>query len=288
MGLFSGIKKLFKKVFKGIKTVFKKVLKFVGKIAGSKWGKILLIAAAVFTGGMAIAAGFQGFTGTAGSFLTKFVAGAKEFVTALANPMSTAKKMFGGAEAAVGQAGSVASSAEAATGVAQGAAPGELLGSAGSAVQTTAEPMNVLANAGKAAAPIIDKGTQFVGANSGGVMEATGGLLKAGAKSAVDFAKSAGGGVVLAGALKGFAEGKQQDELLKEEERVRRYYDQQWRDPEQLAALDASVRDVDVPGGYIQRAQRVSRFLNDRQYEYPSSVVNPEQVANYARSPVAG
>ena len=59
MSIFSGIKKAFKKVFRGVKKTFKKIWK-------SPLGKILLIAAAVWTGGAALAAmgtgsGFAGF-----------------------------------------------------------------------------------------------------------------------------------------------------------------------------------------------------------------------------------
>ena len=64
MGLFSKIKKGFKKIFKGVKKVIKKVVKgvkkVVKKISSSKILKALAIAAAVIvTGGAAIGA----FTG---------------------------------------------------------------------------------------------------------------------------------------------------------------------------------------------------------------------------------
>ena len=65
MGLLSSIGKAFKSVFKGIGKAFSAIGKFVGKITNSKWGKALLIAAAVVTGGMAIMAGVQGFSAAA-------------------------------------------------------------------------------------------------------------------------------------------------------------------------------------------------------------------------------
>jgi hypothetical protein len=73
MGLFSGIKKVFKKVIKGVKKVVKKVVggvkKVVKKIGSSKILKALAIAAAVVvTGGAAIGA----FTGGAGVAAGKF------------------------------------------------------------------------------------------------------------------------------------------------------------------------------------------------------------------------
>jgi hypothetical protein len=101
MGLFSGIKKAFKKVFKGIKKVFKKVGKFVGKILNSDFGKILMIAAAVFTGGAALMAGI-GNASAASGFIGKFVAGAKGFMSGLLRPMATWKGAIQGAQAGTG------------------------------------------------------------------------------------------------------------------------------------------------------------------------------------------
>src|SRR5688572_24276062 len=100
MGLFSKIKKGIKGIFKGVKKAFKSVIKGVGKILSSKFGKILLGAIAVFTAGTALIAGAGAFTSTAGGFMTKFVAGAKEFVATLANPIGKAKELMGGASQA--------------------------------------------------------------------------------------------------------------------------------------------------------------------------------------------
>jgi hypothetical protein len=60
MGLFSSIKKGFKKLFKGIGKIFKKVMGAVGKVLGSKWGKALMMGVAIFTGGMALMGGISG------------------------------------------------------------------------------------------------------------------------------------------------------------------------------------------------------------------------------------
>lgn len=83
MGLFSGIKKVFKKIGDGVKKVFKKVGEFIGKVANSKLGKILMIAATVVTAGAALYGAFtgamQGITQGAG-FLDKFMMGAKGFL----------------------------------------------------------------------------------------------------------------------------------------------------------------------------------------------------------------
>ena len=86
MGIFSSIKKAFKKVVKGVKKVFKKVGKFVGKIASSKIGKILMIGLTVFTLGSALMAGASAFSSAGaagGSLFNQVVAGGKEFALAL-------------------------------------------------------------------------------------------------------------------------------------------------------------------------------------------------------------
>lgn len=176
MGLFKSIKKGFKSLWKGVKKVFKKVGKAIGKVLNSKWGKILMVAAAVFTGGMAIAAGFQAFSAsTATTFFGKFAAGAKGFLTGLMKPMDQAKKMFGGA-------------AKAAEGVAQvGTAAGQTGGElaavtdvSGAAVQEGAQ---VMGGATDVAAGVSE-------AAAGGVGEAAVGAAQMGAE-----AEAAAGGV---------------------------------------------------------------------------------------------
>jgi len=96
MGLFSGIKKAFKKVIKGVKKVVKKVVggvkKVVKKIGSSKILKALAIAAAVVvTGGAAIGA-FGGSLATTpfGSWMvgaSQKVLGGTLFGTSAANPV---------------------------------------------------------------------------------------------------------------------------------------------------------------------------------------------------------
>lgn len=282
MGLFSGLKKLGKSIFKGIKKVFKKVAKIAGKVLNSKWGKALMLASAVFSGGIALASGMSGFAGTTGSFMTKFVAGGKEFMAALANPMARAKTMLGGASAAAGQAGQVAQAAQTASGAQQATAAGEMIGAAGTAAKTGADAAGALATGAQAATSAGQGVAGAANAASGGV----GGLLKKAAGAAWKYASSPQGSTLISNTLKGYAAGQQQEELLKEEERVRRYYDNQWRDPAKLAQLnEVAGRDVNVPGGYLDRARRVSEFLNKRQYEAPAQAGDPNQVASYAVSP---
>ena len=135
MGLFSSIKKAVKKVFKGVKKVFKKVAKFAGRVMKSKWGKALMIAAAVWTGGAALGAwgGGAASGATAGqTFLGKFVAGAKDFVGGVFG-QGGAAATGGGVAAGVATPG-VAGAAGAGAGAAgAGAAPG-LFSKIGSAV----------------------------------------------------------------------------------------------------------------------------------------------------------
>ena len=66
--------------------------------------------------------------------------------------------------------------------------------------------------------------------------------------------------------MKGFAQGAQQEELLKQQRREARYYDRQWRDPQKLGMLQQAVgRDIAVPGGYLQRAMDTGEQVTDFQ-----------------------
>lgn len=255
MGLFSSIGKAFKSVFKGIKKVFKKVLGGIGKILNSKWGKILLLAAAIFTGGMALAGGFQAFAASSAAgntFMANFVAGAKGFMVALANPVGQAKSMFGaGAEAAAGAAGAgVGSTAaevggqELAAGVAQeavgqtaaegaiqsaaggiggggkeaiAAATGGGGGTVGAATQTAAQQAG-----GRAAMEgMFGTAAQEAGKQTAGQV-AKGWLTKA-ADFGKEFIMSPAGGMMLQGAASGAAA----EEKMKFDDRFRR----RWMDP---------------------------------------------------------
>ena len=271
MGLFSSIKKGIKSVFRGVKKVFSKV----GKALDSKWGKALMVGMAIFTGGMALAAGFQGFTATSGTFLTKFVAGAKAFVGALANPIKQAKSMMSGAGAGAQAAGAGAQTAGAA---------GEVLASGGASVATDAMTMATGTGAQSAGAQAAGAASAAPGSvaaaaasnpgisiGGGGVTTAAdaaaakavssagqGGWLSQAAAGAMDFAKSAGGGMI----IKGYAEGAYQEELMKEAQKERRYYDNAWKDPEQLNQLHSAVnRDINVPQGYNDRRQRENQSV---------------------------
>jgi len=99
MGLFSGIKKAVKGVFKGIKKAFKSVVGVIGKAMNSKLGKVIMTAVAIYTGGLAIAGGVQGWGAAAANgagFMGKFVAGAEGFITTLFNPIDATKNLMAG------------------------------------------------------------------------------------------------------------------------------------------------------------------------------------------------
>lgn len=62
---------------------------------------------------------------------------------------------------------------------------------------------------------------------------------------------------------------------MKQQAREARYYDNAWKDPAALALLQNSVRDIDVPAGYLDRARRVNDFLSDRNRPYGSMPAVP-------------
>lgn len=246
MGLFSGIKKAVKKVAKGVKKVFKKVGKFAGKILSSKWAKGLMIAGAIFTGGMALAAGYQGFAAQSGSLLTKFVTGSKDFLGALMSPVATAKEGLAGNSLAgsvrAGAAG-VADSANAAAGMLN----------AGETTNAISGPISEL--------PVGDIATK---AASSPVTKDAPGMLAKAAGGVKDFATSTGGGQIIAGALKGYGEGVAAEEAAKEQWKRDRYYDNKWdinQNPEGIGMLRDAVRDPNVPQGYLKRAMDAANTI---------------------------
>lgn len=240
MGLLSSIGKVVKNVWKGVKKVFSKVVNWFGKVAGSKWGKVIMIAAAIYTGGAALAAGWSQAAATSGSFMTKFVAGSKAFMGALTGTSAAAGA---GETAAAGVTGTVqgATGAGGMGNVATGAAgAAEAAGAAGSASGVTggaagaaeaakaAEAFRSTGVLGKAAtataegasalSPTIVKGAQAVG-NAGGWGAKAGGMLKTAAKGAWDMANSPIGKEVISKGLEGYMEGKRQEEEWEREDK---------------------------------------------------------------------
>lgn len=246
MGILKSIKKVGKNIFKGVKKVYKKVSKFVGKIAKSKWGKAMLVAGAVVMGGLAIYGAIQGVSAVSAgsSFMTKFVAGSKGFMTALANPVATGKSALG-ALSTTGQAIQAGNAVNAASGL-QGAstfaatapelaAATPLSGGAGVLSAAPVTELSTMAATGAPAAGSI-----------GGGAAASPGLLSRAGGAALDFAKSSGGGRILSGAVKGYAEGKAAEEMAEEE---RRQWDSMaWADPNKRNKLVNTMQGVQLPG----------------------------------------
>lgn len=253
MGLFSSIKKAFKKIFSGIKKVFKKVVGVVGKIAGSKWGKILLTAAAIFSGGMALVGGVQGWTAAAAEgagFMGKFVSAAKGFMSALANPVDKAKELFGKAAgagevaAATGQTGAAAQkSAEitaqatqtAETAAIESAAAGAVPEAAAGGAKVAETAAQVAQAPGREAVATMFKGqlpTKTAEALATGEPVKKHWLTKAG-EFAKEFVMSPTGAQVLGGAMTGMSEGAQLEAAMEHQDRIRR----RWMDPQNELAL---------------------------------------------------
>ncbi len=252
MGLFSGISKAFKSITKGIKKAFsgivrgvkglvKGAIRAVGKIANSKWGKILLTGAALFTGAMAISGAVQGWGAAAqmqgATFMDKFVAGAKGFMSALANPVDQAKSLMGGTEAlaqagtgAAGAAGKLGSGAaqQAQAGIQQAAGMGQ--------VTTAVAPPSQLASGGALTQAATQGATQGVAQTAGqaaGQVGAEAGkswLTKAG-EFAKEFIAPA-----IPDLIKGAGEGYAREQELKMQYEHESRIQRAWEDPNNALA----------------------------------------------------
>lgn len=290
MGLFSGIKKAVKKVFKGVKKVFKKVGKFVGKVLSSDWGKALLTAAAVFTGGMALAAGAGGFLGSSSAtFLGKFVAGAKGFLGGLLNPVGAGKGFFAGMQGGGGLAGAAQGAAQGQgifniagvsdAGSLAGVAtdPGQMVAEGGGKVATApgaeAAAAPNAATAGVAPPPAMGPPVSLAPAGiPGSTAAAQPGMLKRLAGGAMDFAKSTGGGLLLTNMAQGYAQGAMMEDQLKYGD----FYDRQWNDPRQQMLLDTASRQRPrIPQGYLDRARQFDAETSSRRF--PQSAGGPDR-----------
>lgn len=106
MGLLSGIGKAIKKVFKGVGKVFKAIGKGVKKLFSSAFGKVLLVAATVFFGGMALGLWASPFATTAAAGSTAAgTAMAAETVTGVGLAETAGLSAHMGAAGAAGAAG---------------------------------------------------------------------------------------------------------------------------------------------------------------------------------------
>lgn len=130
MGLFSSIWSGIKNVFGGIMKIFAPILKPLGKILNTGWGKALMLAMSVFTLGTSLMAGASAWGVAAGegaSFMGKFVAGGKAFLSsALGIETAGGEQLAAGTAATPGvQAGSGGAAAQLQAGGAVN--PGDLL-----------------------------------------------------------------------------------------------------------------------------------------------------------------
>lgn len=206
MGLFKKIKKGVGDVVDGVVGGVDKILGKVGinlsKILDNKWVQRGMMAAAIFTGGVAIANGVMtGYTsataaqaaqqtvaGAAKStFMDTFIAGGKGFIegvaSGLANPLDTAGELYGQASSAM-------------SGLGGGA---EALG--GGAPSGLQSPADMVASAGDAGGQSA-AGAMNAGAPPGAVTEASGALPNAIEANRPDFL---GGGQVVDNTAAGMA-----------------------------------------------------------------------------------
>lgn len=120
---------------------------------------------------------------------------------------------------------------------------------------------------------------------TGGSTEGKGGLLGKIGSGLLDFAKSPGGGTLIAGAVQGLAAGKAAEEQRNEERRYKRAFT-----PEEMqqmnggAAAPGGAVGGFATGGYLDRARRVSDYIGERRQPAISGPTStPDQVAGYAR-----
>lgn len=249
MGLLKKIGKAVKGVVKGVGKVFKPIVKTVGKILSSKIGKLIMIAAAVYTGGMALSAGWGAFTTSAASGTSSFfgsvVQGAKAFGTALTGGGTAAKA-----------ATTAASAPGALAPLAAGASQGAALNTTAAITAGTAAP--AIAAAAPLAAPVGAIGKLVdVGKKIGG------GVL--------DYAKSKSGGTIIAQALQGAAQGKALEQQQKNFEMLSGPMN-----ADAYNEINAKASTPETPEGFLARGRKVDQALTRPRYAEVSG--NPDDV----------
>ena len=298
MGIFSAIGDAISGIWKGIKKVFKKVMKVVSKVMNSALGKVLMLALTVFTFGAALMAGYGAFTNTAGSFLTKFIAGGKEFALSLVGKGSQKA-----AEIAPGAAGgaSITSGGQIAPGVAGGGAPvaapmtaGGSLNQSGSMAMgpgATGDTMQRAVTAGGGGATgqgamlpaqVGDaaKIAELTTPASGGIAAKEGGNWLSRAATAamdfaspvvdpfLDFAQTDGGGRIIGSVLQGYAGGKQQEAQFEHDKRIER----QWANPNDPGRVALENQNLGYQGQVPNWIAQQTEIVNERNRNYVPSV----------------
>jgi hypothetical protein len=225
-----------------------------------------MVALSVYTLGGALVAGQQAWVGAAGDFFTKFVAGGKAFLGSLT-----------GMGAKAGTTTAPVSSSD-------------LAGTVSAAAEQSAQVANVAGEAGgvlsqaKNAADLASSGSSLTQTAGAAAQQATqqGGLLSKIGRGAWDFAKSEGGSNIIGKAVEGYGAAKAEEEMYKRKLKEQRRYDRMWEDVSDTPLGDPSIFKVNVPGGYLSRAQRVAEDLNTRDYRYPSTYEAPVPAAQGA------
>jgi len=143
-------------------------------------------------------------------------------------------------------------------------------------VSTTVQPINTEANLGSA-----------LSAATSVAQNAPQSLLGKIGSGLLDFAKSPAGGTLIGSAMQGLAAGKAQEAAINEQRRYTRAFT-----PEEMAQIGggspagggvSGVSGNYATGGYLDRARRVSEFLNERRQPSVGSPASPDKVASYAR-----
>lgn len=279
MGLFSKIKKALKFEVFNVKSIFKKIAKNPQR----------LLVGAVDPIGTKIA---NSILGTKWKPAVNQLGGATKetFAEAQAKGMDVglAKSLHAVAGAVAGIWGGSALGNLASTGVSHLAAGSNVAGNAAAATNAGSQVGGGAAQVAAPAAAGATEGIAPIAADSaimgselaGSAIPGaggSGGFLSQAAnvgKGALNFAKSNTGQTLIGGAMQGYAAGKQQEAQFKQQDKYRRAFT-----PEELAQMNGgNTTGASVPGGYLDRARRVSEFLGDR-----SSPVDPATVAGYAR-----
>lgn len=303
MGFLGSIGHAVTGILKGIGHVFTtgiigKVLGGIGKALNSKWGKAILIAAAVFTAGVALVAGFSAFAASSGGFVDAFMAGGHAFVAALAHPILATEGMFGAgagagtgaAAAGEGAAAAGATDTAAAAGANAAATEGAMVGAGGATAETADLGAAAAGNVANASTIGTGIGAGAVAPTAAAAPAATSTLGGLG-KGVLDFAKSTGGGLLLGNAIQGYGAGAAQEELLKKQAEALQLPNQQWAPgaPGVANLNNAAGQPINAPSGYLTRAKLVSDFLAGRSPNIAPTIGGPTstpgQVANLAVAP---
>lgn len=251
MGLLKKLKKGIKRIFKGVKKVFKKAVKAFGKIAGSDFGKILMLAAAVFSGGVALGAwsAWGGFSTAAGGFAGKFIAGVNKVMSFMTGGAAGAGKeaasaMTAGIKSRAADASKealVEGAGEVAVTEGVGQSVGQEALSQGSTIPG-AEGGNIAANV---AGPITS--TTAPNAGRERLME-----------RAMNWAKSTGGQNVIGSMLEGYERGKELDDVLDFRREESRRVEDLWANFDS-SDIDFRASERNLPEGLIGRNRRVNQ-----------------------------